>query len=134
MARPTLSRSDYIQAGKEANLEFVGKNVPDSVHTPTDWVCLNCGAEHVKSYRAVKYGKNGCTCQNSVTKKPKDYHDLAKKLGIVWQGETYSNKAPKNTKTPTYWVGKPGIPVMATYSQLAYGRLPANLKEQLGIK
>ncbi|APU89054.1 hypothetical protein Rctr85_027 [Virus Rctr85] len=133
MVRPPLTQSQYMQAGREKGLEWIGNAVPGSVHTPTRWRCLTCRTIHEKSYRAVKYGAHGCTCQNAVTKKPEDYRALAELLGIEWAGMHYSNRVPKNTKAATVWIGRNGTPVEASYAQLAYGEISQQLRDALGL-
>jgi hypothetical protein len=133
VGRPSLGRSDYIKAGAAKGLVFIGSKVPASVHDQTEWQCKFCGTIHKKSYRAVLYGKNGCTCQNERSLKPEDYNALADKLGIKWVGSTYSNRIPRNTKTPTMWEGRTGELVEASYMQLAYDNIPQRLREELGL-
>lgn len=132
MARPSLGRTDYIKAGAEKGLEYIGGRTPSSVFEVTQWRCLNCGEEVEKSIRAVKYGEVGHTCQNRVSLKPEDYNDLANRLGIKWVGSTYSNRVPRNTKTPTLWMGVNDQIVEATYQQLAYG-MSHSIRRQLGL-
>lgn len=131
MTRPPLSRSDYIQAGHEKGLEFIGQITPASVMEKTSWRCLNkgCGKTMRKSYRAVKYHKNGCTCQNSITLKAADYEACASDLGIGWVGPN----APRNSKAPTVWIGKNGQRVEASYHQLAYDKIATELARLLGL-
>lgn len=133
MTRPPLSRQDYIAAGAEKKLRFTGRNTPSSVQEKTDWVCENpsCEKHHHKSYRAVKYGQYGCTCQNAVTLKADDYLGLASHLGIQWDG---GPGAPRNSKTLTTWIGLNGNRVEATYHQLAYGQISEQLAHLLGLR
>lgn len=129
MTKPPLPRDKYVQIGKEKGLTFIGTSVPQSVHHKTQWKCDFCKSQHVKSYRAVRYGEHGCTCQNPTTLKQTKYEDLATRLGIQWIGES----KPRNTKTATLWMGPAKVKVLASYHQLAYGLIRADLAALLGV-
>lgn len=129
MTRPPLPREEYVQVGKAKGLTFLPASVPPSVHHKTDWRCEFCGTTHKKTYRAVKYSGNGCTCQNKVTLSQDSYHQLAARLGIRWIGKV----KPRNTKTATEWMGPGNVKVSATYRQLAYGLIREDLAKLLGV-
>lgn len=125
----SLSRIDYINTGKEHDLEFIGATTPTNVHVQTKWRCIHCGKIHNKAYRAVKWGApNGCSCQNNVTLKAADYEAVAARLGIKWVGKS----TPPNTKTETEWETPNGI-VKAAYMQLGYRHIAADLLQRMGL-
>lgn len=124
-----LTRTEYDRLGQMKNLTLQGN--PALLQTNSCiWVCNLCGKVHTKSYRALRVSKYGCPCQNPVTTKINKYVLLATRLGIKWVGQ----KQPANTKTKTLWLSRNGRNrVEATYAQLAYMPISAELKTQLGI-
>ena len=141
MSRSPLSRAEYEQVAIDHDLVFVGTEVPGTIAIPTRFQCGKCGRVMTKSLKAVRHGKNPCTCQNGVTLVAADYHKLAKALGITWLGPINGDySVPQNTKVKTRWQGtlrmndhKPRPVVEATYHQLAYSTLTRIMARRLGL-
>lgn len=81
----SLSESDYNNVGKPKSLELVGY-APVNVYTPATWRCLLCERVHYKTYRAVRYGKNGCICQSSRVNSKFRYESLGSSIGLFFVG------------------------------------------------
>lgn len=128
MSHVSLSNEEYQEIAAEKGLMLVGY-APPSVYDKARWECQHCGKVHVKTYRAVKYGSFGCSCQNNLTLSTNQYHSLADRLGIEWIGK----RTPHNTKDLTQWRGPSGRIVTCSYYQLAYRGPSRALQAQLGL-
>jgi len=129
MAFPSVGPSDYIEWGKEKDLELIGE-APSSVRTPVKWRCIRCGTIHTKTLRAVRQARHGCSCHKDAVLPISEYHALARRLGIEWAGEL----RPRNTKTDTLWRNiRTGKVVSASYYALAYHHINIPIRKELGI-
>jgi hypothetical protein len=126
----TLTGDEYFKLAAERGLEFKG-TVPARATQQTDWLCLNCGTLHHKSFRTVKDHEVGCRCRRpGYILQEQSYVELAERLGIVWlRGEFM----PRSNKQTQRWQTQDGTIFDASYFELAYDRMPGRVKKVLGL-
>jgi hypothetical protein len=128
-----LTYEEYVEAGEDKGLIFIGQEVPNNVVTPTDWRCKLTGVEMRKSYSAVKNYPYGSRYQRNFDENYQRYLDLAAELGIEFLYEAHREYFPATTKDIARWRGPSGTVVEASFHQLGYGRISRELCEELGI-
>lgn len=122
---------EYDELGKSKGLRLMGA-APYSMEESAVWKCLTCDKMQMKSFRALRQAKYGCSCHDPRFLTRKDYDALAEKLGIVFSGE--EGKIPPAATVPTWWACSDlTYLVQVSYRDLAYNRLSKKLKKLLKI-
>lgn len=132
--RPRKTLDDYLELAEKIQflLPDAEEQVNDKISTKTKlrWVCRNCGREYERSYNDLSYSlriNNAlCICRKPHALTRDDYLRLAEKHGISWYPE--DEFLPKRYTDPTRWKNAEGIVFKASYSQLAYRFIPANVR------
>jgi hypothetical protein len=139
MGRPSVSAEEYVNAGLAKGLLFIGEEGsfdfetkewrvgrrPKNIKTATVWFCPNCTRGKIrKSKFAITQSPNkGCRCQNDQSLTRAQYHEVAKKVGIMWAPE--HDLIPANVRTVTRWIGIDGQEFYASkFDLFNFGQLP----------
>lgn len=92
------TEQDYRRVGKDRNIEWVGKELPNNVLTKTHWRCPR-GHVWETNYSSIQRKRNCPRCTDGAHKTKEDYHEAGMDRNIEWVGK----ELPKNTVTKTPW-------------------------------
>lgn len=92
------TQEDYLALAEEHNLKWLGKELPKTSHTRTDWFCQACNHVWQSTYQRIRFGKGCPYCAGNAPKTPQDYEFLAKDHQLQWLGPL-----PANTASHTTW-------------------------------
>jgi hypothetical protein len=81
-----------------------------NTHTKTFWLCPN-NHQWQTTYRSFQSGNRCTLCIRQWSKKPEDYHSLAKSNGLEWLGPEV-----RNTQSKTFWLCSNGHKWESTYN------------------
>lgn len=119
-----LPAEAYHAAAAARGFEWLGRTVPKTTETPTDW---RCSQGHVWSttYRAVKGGTTCLHCVGLARKTEDDYRAFAER-GIFWIGE----ELPRTTNEPTRWRCDEGHEWTTRYATIYLGSSCPHCKDK----
>ncbi len=119
--------NDYNDLAELKGLKWIGE-FPKNTMTKTTWTCSN-GHRWEANYDSIRSNRGCPYCYGRVSKKPEDYHRLAKLKGIKWVGDF-----PGNTSIHTLWQCKYGHKWLAVFGNIRAGYSCPICKESRGEK
>jgi len=111
-----LVGSNYYRLAILHGFKWVGKNLPKSVKTKTQWECSE-GHRWLARYNDIKQGYGCPYCAGNAKKIKEDYYRLAENRKFSW----ISSELPKNTNIKTLWMCREKHKWLATYDNIRRG-------------
>ena len=148
-----LQHEDYVAAATLKNLDFIGElydkrqlrrlssefdyyvhgSIPDYAVDSTNWRCRLTGRIMNKRIAVVKRSAYGSRYQREFWETHNKYKNLAQRLGITFLYDPAIEFFPVTTKIPCRWLSREGHLVLASYHDLGYNIISADLRGQLGL-
>ncbi|MCK5116998.1 MAG: DUF559 domain-containing protein [Candidatus Aegiribacteria sp.] len=108
------NKDDYELLARERGFKWLGP-FPKSAHAKTEWRCPD-GHTWYATYSKIRMGRGCPVCAGHMRKTPREYHELAKSLGLQWIGTEV-----QNTNTCTRWKCPCGFEWEATFKSIRVG-------------